>query len=40
MKIARFDGGKIGVVIDDFIVDVSDACGVPPASGPRSARCG
>lgn len=34
MKIARFDGGKIGVVIDDSIIDVSDACGVVPGEWP------
>ncbi|HEV8019649.1 MAG TPA: fumarylacetoacetate hydrolase family protein [Candidatus Lustribacter sp.] len=34
MKIARFDGGRIGVVIADRIHDVSDACGVDPAEWP------
>jgi 2-keto-4-pentenoate hydratase/2-oxohepta-3-ene-1,7-dioic acid hydratase in catechol pathway len=34
MKIARFDGGRIGVVIGDRIHDVSDACGVDPAEWP------
>jgi 2-keto-4-pentenoate hydratase/2-oxohepta-3-ene-1,7-dioic acid hydratase in catechol pathway len=34
MKIARFDGGRIGVVTGDQIVDVSAACGVDPAEWP------
>jgi 2-keto-4-pentenoate hydratase/2-oxohepta-3-ene-1,7-dioic acid hydratase in catechol pathway len=34
MKIARFDGGRIGVVIGDRIHDVSEACGVDPAEWP------
>jgi 2-keto-4-pentenoate hydratase/2-oxohepta-3-ene-1,7-dioic acid hydratase in catechol pathway len=34
MKIARFNGGRIGVVIGDRIHDVSDACGVDPAEWP------
>jgi hypothetical protein len=39
MKIARFDGGRIGIVIDGTLRDVS----TPPAStrrnGRRSDRC-
>jgi len=34
MKIARFNGGRIGVVIGDRIHDVSEACGVDPAEWP------
>jgi 2-keto-4-pentenoate hydratase/2-oxohepta-3-ene-1,7-dioic acid hydratase in catechol pathway len=34
MKIARFDGGRIGVVVGDRIHDVSDACGVDPSEWP------
>jgi 2-keto-4-pentenoate hydratase/2-oxohepta-3-ene-1,7-dioic acid hydratase in catechol pathway len=34
MKLARFNGGKIGVIVDDRIVDVSRACGVDPAEWP------
>ena len=34
MKIARFNGGRIGVVFDDRIVDVSAACGADPAEWP------
>jgi len=34
MKIARFDGGRIGVVVGDRIHDVTDACGVDPAEWP------
>jgi 2-keto-4-pentenoate hydratase/2-oxohepta-3-ene-1,7-dioic acid hydratase in catechol pathway len=34
MKLARFDGGRIGVVIGDRIHDVSEACGVDPAEWP------
>jgi 2-keto-4-pentenoate hydratase/2-oxohepta-3-ene-1,7-dioic acid hydratase in catechol pathway len=37
MKIARFDGGRIGVVVGDRIHDVSDACGVDPAEWPPMA---
>lgn len=34
MKITRFNRGRIGVVIDDRIYDVSDACGVSPQEWP------
>ena len=34
MKIARYNGGRIGIVVDDRIVDVSRACGVDPAEWP------
>jgi 2-keto-4-pentenoate hydratase/2-oxohepta-3-ene-1,7-dioic acid hydratase in catechol pathway len=34
MKIARYNGGKIGVVVDDRIIDVSRVCGVDPAEWP------
>jgi 2-keto-4-pentenoate hydratase/2-oxohepta-3-ene-1,7-dioic acid hydratase in catechol pathway len=34
MKIARFDGGRIGVVVGDRVHDVTDACGVDPAEWP------
>ena len=34
MKIARFNGGRIGIVAGDRIHDVSDACGVDPAEWP------
>jgi 2-keto-4-pentenoate hydratase/2-oxohepta-3-ene-1,7-dioic acid hydratase in catechol pathway len=34
MKIARFNGGRIGVVVGDRITDVSDACGVDAAEWP------
>lgn len=34
MKIARFDGGRIGVVNGDRITDVTDICGVDPAEWP------
>ena len=34
MKLARFDGGRIGVVRDDMIFDVSAACNVDPGEWP------
>jgi len=34
MNIARFNGGRIGVVSGDRIVDVSEACGVDPSEWP------
>lgn len=34
MKIARFDGGRIGVVSGDQIVDVTSICSVDPAEWP------
>lgn len=34
MKIARFDGGRIGVVQGDRIFDVTAACGVDPVEWP------
>jgi len=34
MKITRFNGGHIGVVVDDAIYDVSSACGVSPHEWP------
>jgi 2-keto-4-pentenoate hydratase/2-oxohepta-3-ene-1,7-dioic acid hydratase in catechol pathway len=34
MRIARFDGGRIGVVRGERIVDVTDAAGVDPAAWP------
>lgn len=34
MRLARFDGGRIGVVIEDEIVDVTAVCGVDPAEWP------
>jgi 2-keto-4-pentenoate hydratase/2-oxohepta-3-ene-1,7-dioic acid hydratase in catechol pathway len=34
MKIARFDGGRIGVVVDDRIVDVTAAADVDPGEWP------
>lgn len=34
MRIARFDGGRIGVVDGDSIVDVTAVCGVDPAEWP------
>lgn len=34
MKIARFDGGKIGIVLGDDIVDVTEACGLAPGEWP------
>ncbi len=38
MRLARFDGGRIGICIDEDIVDVTDICGVDtgewPAVGP------
>lgn len=34
MRIARFDGGKIGVVDGDSIVDVTAVCGIDPAEWP------
>ena len=34
MKLARFDGGRIGVVSGDRVVDVSAVCGVDPAEWP------
>ena len=34
MRIARFDGGRIGVVDGDTIVDVTAICGVDPAEWP------
>jgi 2-keto-4-pentenoate hydratase/2-oxohepta-3-ene-1,7-dioic acid hydratase in catechol pathway len=34
MRIARFDGGRIGVVLGELIYDVTDACGVDPEEWP------
>jgi 2-keto-4-pentenoate hydratase/2-oxohepta-3-ene-1,7-dioic acid hydratase in catechol pathway len=34
VKLTRFDGGRIGVVRDDMIYDVSAACGVDPGEWP------
>ena len=34
MKIARFNAGRIGVVLDEGVVDVTDAAGVRPADWP------
>jgi 2-keto-4-pentenoate hydratase/2-oxohepta-3-ene-1,7-dioic acid hydratase in catechol pathway len=34
MKIARFNGGKIGIVTGDRIVDVTKICGVDPGEWP------
>jgi 2-keto-4-pentenoate hydratase/2-oxohepta-3-ene-1,7-dioic acid hydratase in catechol pathway len=34
MKIARFGGGRIGIIVDDQIVDVSGVCGVIPGEWP------
>lgn len=34
MKIARFNGGKIGIVTGDRIVDVTSVCGVDPGEWP------
>jgi len=34
LKIARFDNGRIGVVVGDEIVDVTEAAGVDPAVWP------
>ncbi|KKW92110.1 fumarylacetoacetate hydrolase family protein [Sphingobium chungbukense] len=34
MKIARFDGGRIGVVLGDEIVEVTEACGIAPGEWP------
>jgi len=34
MKIARFNGGKIGIVTGDRIADVSAVCGVDPGEWP------
>ena len=34
MRIARFDGGRIGVVQGELIFDVTDACGVDPEEWP------
>lgn len=34
MKIARFDGGRIGLVVGDAIVDVTDAAGVDTGQWP------
>ena len=34
MKLTRFGGGRIGVVRDEQIYDVSTACGVDPAEWP------
>jgi 2-keto-4-pentenoate hydratase/2-oxohepta-3-ene-1,7-dioic acid hydratase in catechol pathway len=34
VKIARFDGGRIGVVVNDQIIDVTAICGVEPGEWP------
>ena len=34
MKIARFNGDRIGIVNGDRIIDVSDACGIAPDEWP------
>lgn len=34
MRLARFDGGRVGVAVGNEIVDVTDVCGVDPAEWP------
>lgn len=34
MKIARFDGGRIGIIIDGTLRDVTEAAGIDPAEWP------
>lgn len=34
MRLARFDGGRIGICIGDEIVDVTEICGVDPGEWP------
>src|SRR6516164_2409528 len=34
MKIARFSGGRIGIVIGDTVRDVTDAAGIDPQEWP------
>ena len=34
MRLARFNGGRIGICIGDEIADVTELCGVDPAEGP------
>lgn len=34
MKIARFNGGRIGIVVDGALRDVTDAAGIDPAEWP------
>lgn len=37
MRLARFDGGRIGICIDEEIVDVTDICGVDTGEWPAVA---
>lgn len=39
MRLARFDEGKIGLVRDGMIADVSRICGVDPAEWPATGMC-
>lgn len=34
MRLARFDGGRIGVCLGEEIADVTDVCGIDPAEWP------
>ena len=35
MKLLRFDGGRIGVLRDDLVVDVTEVAGVDPTLSER-----
>jgi 2-keto-4-pentenoate hydratase/2-oxohepta-3-ene-1,7-dioic acid hydratase in catechol pathway len=39
MKLIRFNGGRIGVVHNDRVVDVTEAAGVDPAAWPPTGIC-
>ena len=39
MKLARFDGGRVGIVHDDGITDVTDLVGVDPQEWPPTGIC-
>jgi 2-keto-4-pentenoate hydratase/2-oxohepta-3-ene-1,7-dioic acid hydratase in catechol pathway len=39
MKLIRFNGGRIGVVDNDRVVDVTEAAGVDPAAWPPTGIC-
>jgi 2-keto-4-pentenoate hydratase/2-oxohepta-3-ene-1,7-dioic acid hydratase in catechol pathway len=39
MKIVRFNGGRVGVVVDDRVFDVSELAGVAPGEWPPTGIC-
>jgi 2-keto-4-pentenoate hydratase/2-oxohepta-3-ene-1,7-dioic acid hydratase in catechol pathway len=39
MKLIRFNGGRIGIVENDRVVDVTEAAGIDPAAWPPTGIC-